>query len=140
MHYPLLKGFLGSKKFLIIYVIAGIFGNAASFAFSSGRSVGASGAIFGMLGALLYFGIEKPQQFKMFFKQGVIFSLLVNIAYGLSNPIIDNYAHLGGLLGGFLVAGSTRIENFSQNLRTSAWYIFSALAILIVLLKIGFGG
>lgn len=95
----------GYSRFFLIYFAAGIFGNIASFMFSTNPGVGASGAIFGLMGAMLYFGLEKPAQFKAYFSVGIITSIAINLFYGFSRSGIDNFAHLGGLVGGFLAAG-----------------------------------
>jgi rhomboid protease GluP len=95
----------GSLKFVFVYIIAGIMGNIASFALSQYTSVGASGALMGMLGALLYYGLENPTQFKRYFGYNVIANIVIMVIFGLSNPRIDNYAHFGGLTGGFLASG-----------------------------------
>ena len=92
----------GSSKFLFIYLIAGIFGSLGSFLFSKAISAGASGAIFGLMGAYLYFGIRKPAIFSARYGMNLITLLIINIVFGLTNANIDNYAHMGGLIGGFL--------------------------------------
>jgi rhomboid protease GluP len=99
------EGMYGSLKFVFVYIIAGIMGNIASFALSQYTSVGASGALMGMLGALLYYGLENPTQFKRYFGYNVIANIVIMVIFGLSNPRIDNYAHFGGLTGGFLASG-----------------------------------
>ena len=102
---PLVEKIFGHVKFIIIYFTAGIIGNIASFAFSIIPGVGASGAIFGMLGAIVYYGFEKPEAYKRYFGKDILMTIAINIAYGFSSERIDNFAHLGGLLGGFLAAG-----------------------------------
>ncbi|SHJ85720.1 Tetratricopeptide repeat-containing protein [Geosporobacter subterraneus DSM 17957] len=91
----------GSIKFLIIYLIAGIFGSLGSFLFSSALSAGASGAIFGLMGAYLYFGLRKPAIFSARYGMNLVTLLIINIVFGLVNANIDNFAHMGGLIGGF---------------------------------------
>ena len=100
----------GRFRFTIIYFLAGICGNIASFMFSLSPGVGASGAIFGLLGALAYYGVENPVIFKKYFGYNLVATLVINIVYGFSNVGIDNFAHLGGLAGGFLVAGAVQLE------------------------------
>lgn len=95
----------GHGKFIAIYFISGFIGCIASFAFSTNASVGASGAIFGLLGAMLYFAMKRPSLLKSSFGANLVTTLLINIGYGIMNKQIDNYAHLGGLLGGFLTTG-----------------------------------
>lgn len=94
----------GSFKFFIIYMIAGIFGSLSSFLFSSAVSAGASGAIFGLMGAYLYFGMQKPSIFSARYGLNMVSLILINIVFGLTNSNIDNFAHIGGLIGGFLAS------------------------------------
>jgi rhomboid protease GluP len=96
---------LGHKKFLIIYFIAGIYGNLFSFSFSNNNSVGASGAIFGLMGVLIFYGISNEDFFKTSLGSNILLLLFFNIFYGLLNTRIDNYAHMGGLVSGYLVMG-----------------------------------
>lgn len=96
----------GHFRFTLVYFIAGIIGNIASFACLASPGVGASGAIFGLLGAMLYFGIEKPALFKNYFGSSIVTIIIANLAYGFSNSGIDNFAHIGGLIGGFLASGA----------------------------------
>jgi rhomboid protease GluP len=101
----------GHYKFLFVYIAAGIMGNIASFAFSPHPAVGASGAIFGLLGAILYYGVENPKVYKKYFGYNVITTIVLNVIIGFSLAgIIDNFAHLGGLAGGFLTAGIVRVK------------------------------
>lgn len=101
---PEVERMYGRLKFIFIYLLAGIMGNVASFAFSPGISVGASGAIFGLLGALLYLGQRFRKVISSNYVVSIIAMILFNVIYGFSQPNIDNYAHLGGLAGGYLAA------------------------------------
>jgi rhomboid protease GluP len=95
----------GHVRFLFIYLFAGTTGFIASFLVSSTLSAGASGAIFGLLGALLYFSTINPKAFFQTMGINVIFVLVINLAFGFTATGIDNAGHLGGLAGGFLAAG-----------------------------------
>ncbi len=92
----------GVYRFIVIYGVAGICGSFFSFVFTQAVSAGASGAIFGMLGALLYFGGRRPGVFRKGFMANLVTILLINLFIGFSNPGIDNFAHLGGLAGGYI--------------------------------------
>lgn len=96
----------GKKKFLIIYFVSGLAGSVGSFIFSSGVSAGASGAIFGLIGANLYLLTLNKEVYKRVFGNSIIVLLGINIAYGISNPVIDDSAHIAGLIGGFLITWS----------------------------------
>jgi rhomboid protease GluP len=95
----------GNIRFLLIYLFAGITGFIASFIFSANLSAGASGAIFGCFGALLYFGVIFPKLFFRTMGMNLLIVLGINLAIGFSASGIDNAGHLGGLVGGFLAAG-----------------------------------
>ncbi|MDQ2997647.1 MAG: rhomboid family intramembrane serine protease [Chloroflexota bacterium] len=97
----------GTARFLAIYFIAGLAGSVASYALSPNRSVGASGAIFGLIGALAVFyhlsrellGSAARQQLG-----SLITVIMINLFIGFSSGgLIDNFAHLGGLAGGALL-------------------------------------
>lgn len=128
----------GRPRFLIIYFLAGIFGNIASFMFSLAPGVGASGAIFGLLGALAYYGVENPVIFKKYFGYSLVATLVINIAYGFSNVGIDNFAHLGGLTGGFLVAGVVQLEGRFELTRRRMLALFLTILLAACGLYYGF--
>ncbi|HZX45852.1 MAG TPA: rhomboid family intramembrane serine protease [Clostridia bacterium] len=94
----------GRYRFAVIYGAAGICGSVFSFLFTRAVSAGASGAIFGMLGAILYFARKRPGVFRKGFMANLLTILAINIFIGLSTPGIDNFAHMGGFLGGYTAA------------------------------------
>lgn len=96
----LTERWFGRRRFLMIYIISGIGGSLASFIFSPALSAGASGAIFGLLGALLHYSYKRPHLWKSGLGMNLVIIILVNFGFGLSQPGIDNFAHLGGLLTG----------------------------------------
>lgn len=128
----------GHGKFLVIYLLAGVFGNVISFMFSPNPGVGASGSIFGLLGALLYFGVENPRLFRGYFGHNIIVTILINIIYGFTQPGIDNFAHLGGLLGGFLSAGIVKLRGTSSKWLKRPVFIILTFIILTSSLVYGF--
>jgi len=99
-----MESFLGWWKYLIVYLFSALIGSLFSIIFNGMiPSVGASGAIFGLLGSLLYFGYHYRVYLGTVIKSQIIPILLINFAIGfLSNGRIDNYAHIGGLIGGVL--------------------------------------
>lgn len=129
----LVERLYGRGRFITSYLIAGILGNLCSFLFVPGPSVGASGAIFGLMGILLYFGLERPLQFKVYFGSSIITTILINLVYGFSSTGIDNFAHLGGLIGGFLAIG------ILSNVKKKRWY-FNKLLYVLVLSVLTVGG
>ncbi len=98
-----LEGFLGKWKFLVVYLGSGILGSLLSVVVHSSISAGASGAIFGLLGALLYFGYHYRLYLGTVLKTQVIPIIILNLLIGFLVPGIDNFCHIGGLVGGYLI-------------------------------------
>jgi membrane associated rhomboid family serine protease len=103
---PLVESYFGHWRFIAIYLIGGLFGSLASYAFSPAPSAGASGAIFALAGCLtVYFYMYREN----FGARGraILYNMLVvigiNLVFGLSQPGIDNWGHMGGLVGGILL-------------------------------------
>jgi rhomboid protease GluP len=101
----LFEVWLGPLALLLVYFISGIAGSLASALVTSGLSVGASGAIFGLLGALIGFLLKHRErltpQAKSLLMQLVGWAV-INVIFGFSVKGIDNAAHLGGCAAGFL--------------------------------------
>ncbi|MDM8526802.1 rhomboid family intramembrane serine protease [Anaerolineales bacterium HSG24] len=98
----------GADRYLVIYTLSGLFGSLTSFATNGINtfSVGASGAIFGIIGMnLAYFLIHRKQmgQFGRQRVSSILMIIGINIMFGLAMPNIDNMAHMGGLAAGFLM-------------------------------------
>ena len=98
-----LESFLGKWKFLLVYLGSGILGSLLSVVVHSSISAGASGAIFGLLGSLLYFGYHYRLYLGTVLKTQVIPIIILNLLIGFMVPGIDNFAHIGGLVGGYLL-------------------------------------
>ncbi len=102
---PAVESFFGSRRMLAFYLISGVGGVAMSMLFSAHASAGASGAIFGLLGALVAFLFRHRKVFgrrgMMQFRHLLLVALL-NLFLGLM-PGIDNWGHLGGIISGGLV-------------------------------------
>jgi rhomboid protease GluP len=105
----------GTGRFVAIYFVAGLSGSMLSYAFSPSPSVGASGAIFGLIGALAVFFYTANHILGDFGRsqlQGLIAILVINLVFGFSTPGIDNLGHIGGLLGG-AVAGWLLVPRYT---------------------------
>jgi rhomboid protease GluP len=97
----------GTLRFVGVYLLSGLAGSVLSYTFSPNPSVGASGAIFGLVGALIVFFYTTRQILGEFGRaqlQGLGAILLINLVFGFTTPGIDNLGHIGGLIGG-LIAG-----------------------------------
>ena len=105
---PLFENMFGSVRFLIIYLIAGVFGNLLSFAFGSPytASAGASTSLYGMLGLAIGLMVTyKNDEIVRSFGASFISVVVINIIYSLIAPGVGIYGHLGGFIAGFLLAG-----------------------------------
>ena len=97
---PVIENFFGKKKYLAIYFISGICASLLSFYMTPDISIGASGAIFGVLGACLVLAVKLKNRIGKEFMINVIAVIAINLFLGFSIAMIDNFGHIGGLLGG----------------------------------------
>jgi len=128
----------GSLRFGIVYVVAGITGNVASHLWRLGPiSVGASSSLFGILGAALVVLLLSRGRVPESWRRSMVFVLALviglNFLPGLDVPVIDNYAHLGGLLGGGLFGGLLYRTAFSGRLGSVLATVFGGLCVLVLL-------
>ena len=105
------EGYYGKKKFILIYLVSAITGSLLSISMSNTFSIGASGAIFGLLGSLLYFGYHYRVYFGSVLLRQIVPIIILNLFIGFTVPGIDNFAHIGGLVGGFLVSKAVGINS-----------------------------
>lgn len=106
-----IERFFGKKKFLIIYFGAGLLGTAASYFLMDGTSVGASGAIFGLMGANLYLYWRNPMVYKRIFGSDILILIGVNLILSFLSSNIDIAGHIGGLIGGFIIAFGVQLKH-----------------------------
>lgn len=97
---PLVEQLYGKVKYIIMYLATGITASLFSFFFSPHVSIGASGAIFGLLGIVLVFAIKQRKTIGKGFVRNVASVVVINLLIGFSLPGIDNFGHLGGLVSG----------------------------------------
>ncbi|WP_291635848.1 rhomboid family intramembrane serine protease [Clostridium sp.] len=101
---PMVERVYGKAKYIAVYFIAGICASIFSYIFSTSVSIGASGAIFGLLGAVLVYAIKSKGKTGNGFIKNILSVIFINIFIGVTIPGIDNFAHLGGLLGGMIIS------------------------------------
>ncbi|MFY4776336.1 rhomboid family intramembrane serine protease [Metabacillus sp. RGM 3146] len=128
----------GSFRFLFIYLFAGIAGSLASFAFNSEISAGASGAIFGCFGALLYLVVIDKQLFFRTIGPNIIVMILLNLVIGFSMSNVDNSGHIGGLIGGFLATMVVQLPGYRKYF-TRVTGVLAAVSLVIALFFYGSG-
>ncbi|ERI95650.1 peptidase, S54 family [Clostridiales bacterium oral taxon 876 str. F0540] len=100
---PLVERLYGKTKYIVIYFASGILSSIFSYMFSDNVSVGASGAIFGLLGTTLVFAVKKRKNIGKDFLRNIASVIIVNLIIGFTMSNIDNFGHLGGLVGGIII-------------------------------------
>jgi rhomboid protease GluP len=129
----------GSARFVLLYVVTGVAGVAASYFYHPmAISAGASGAIFGLFGVLLVFGLRYRSTLPPFFARavgtGVLPVIVINLIIGFSIPAIDNSAHVGGLIAGAILAAIIPYEK-PDTRRPPVFAVAQALSILLVVVS-----
>ena len=102
---PQIEILFGRAKYIIIYLLSAIGGSLLSYKFSpSSLSIGASGAIFGLFGAMVVFVLKYKDRIPKKVLNNLFGVIILNLLIGFNLQGIDNFAHIGGLLVGALVA------------------------------------
>lgn len=134
-----LEHIFGHWRFLLLYVFSALAGNAASFAFNTSVSAGASTALFGLFGSTLVLGKLFPSNMQI----GAMaknFSLLIvlNLVFGLMSPGIDMAGHVGGLIGGYLLTYAISAPRAWGNKKQQITYAFIYVGVVLVFILIGY--
>jgi membrane associated rhomboid family serine protease len=155
---PIVEKLYGSSKFVVLWLVTGLAGSVASyftvrpsmqigtiasfiFRNTDMPSVGASGALFGLIGVLVVFGIkyrhELPDGFKRSFGTGLFPIILINLGIGFwGRSFIENSAHLGGLISGI---GLALVIDYQRANRSTTWdgiwRVLQGLALAVVVVS-----
>ena len=122
------------KKYLIIYLLSGIAGSILSLAFNHNTvCAGASGAIFGLLGALLYFGYYYRAYLGASVTRSILPVVIINLIIGFASTGIDNAAHIGGLVGGILIAMAVGVPDKSNKISRINGIILSIIYFIFII-------
>jgi rhomboid protease GluP len=142
-----LERYFGHGRFLLLYILGAFAGNVASFLFTEANSLGASTAVFGLLGAEGIFLIQNRKVFPGQFRGAIgniIFIAAINLFIIGSLPGIDNWGHIGGLLGGLMFTSFAgpkwEVEGIYPALRLVDKRPFGALLIGAAMVVLIFGG
>ena len=128
-----LESFLGKGKDLAVYLLSGLAGSVLSIFMSSGFSVGASGAIFGLMGSLLYFGYHYRVYLDSVIKSQIIPLIIINLLIGFFASGIDIWAHIGGLIGGVLATMAVGVKYKSTNFeKINGWILYLIYIVVII--------
>ncbi len=125
----ILERALGKIKYLILYFTAGIGGCVLSYlemmhSEEYAVAAGASGSIFGIIGALAWILILHKGRYETLTGKGMIMMVLLSLYYGASTGDVDNWGHIGGFIMGFLISiifyrrNTKEIDFDEQNLYT----------------------
>lgn len=129
-----MESFLGKAKYIAVYLFSAFIGSLFSIIFSNYASIGASGAIFGLLGSLLYFGYHYRVYLGTVLKNQIIPIIVINLAIGfLLSDHIDNFAHIGGLVGGVLMTMAVGVKYKSTKSEQINGCIVSLLLVIFLL-------
>ena len=130
-----IENFYGKVKYIIIYLGSAIFGSLLSICFHDGISAGASGAIFGLLGAMLYFGYHYRLYLGNVLQSQIIPIIILNLFLGFITPGIDNACHVGGLISGIFLAMACGI-NKDRKMEKINGVILSIIFLIFILFLI----
>ena len=100
---PLIEKKYGKLKYIGIYFVSGILSSIFSYVLSTSVSIGASGAIFGLFGATLIYAMKNRDKVGKDFLRSIASVIVANLILGFSIANIDNFGHVGGLVGGSLL-------------------------------------
>ncbi len=129
---PVLESVLGRLRFLTLYVGSGLAGAGASLAFNHTQlGVGASGAIFGLLGALVAFFYRRRDVGGRAPLRNLLVILALNLFIGARAASVDNFAHVGGFLGGLAAMALLEVAPRGRD-STSRALQYGALALPFV--------
>lgn len=129
-----IENYFGRIKYLIIYLFSGLMGALFSMTFGGNvASIGASGAIFGLMGALLYFGYHYRVYLGNVLKTQLIPLIVFNLFLGFILSGVDNFAHIGGLIGGVLITKSLGVKDKSSTSdKVNGWILTTIFTAVII--------
>ena len=136
---PFLEKLLGWPRFVVLYVVAGLAGTVLGTIFGDAVSVGASGSLFGLLGAAAVLGFRDlglPTELVTQLRKGALINLGLNVVASL-RPNVDWLAHLGGFLAGVLLLLLAIRPQLTDDQHSVADRIFTALAVLLLIALLG---
>jgi rhomboid protease GluP len=100
---PTIEELYGSARFLFVFIVTGISGYILSFVTGHPNSVGASGSLLGLVGLLLALTTGRQNMAMRMLRSQLLYWLAYIVVLGILMPGIDNYAHVGGFVAGFLL-------------------------------------
>ncbi len=132
-----IERFYGRSKFIVIYLVGGLIGSLASYVFTTNNAVGASGAIFGLMGANLYLLKLNPAVYKRLYGMDFVLLIAFNLVIGIIRPNIDMAGHVGGLIGGYVLAVSLGLS-YEKWFTAKKWF-YPVIALLLIVGQAAYG-
>jgi membrane associated rhomboid family serine protease len=128
----------GSSRFVLIYLVSGIAGSIASYVFNAEAvSAGASGAIFGLFGTMGTFAFryrkEIPASIRRDITRRIIPVIAINLIFGFSVSVVDNAAHIGGLLSGVVLALIVPYKRPTETSTSIVWRALQIISLVIIM-------
>jgi membrane associated rhomboid family serine protease len=128
----------GSARFVVLYLVTGVIGSLASFFFNPhATSAGASGSIFGLFGVMATFAFryrkEIPPMLSREIRRRVLPIIAINLVFGFSVRIVDNAAHIGGLLSGVVLALIIPYKRPTERNTPRVWVVLQIISLLLML-------
>ena len=124
--------FLGKLKYSFVYIISALCGSLMSIVFHETVSAGASGAIFGLLGSMLYFGYNYRVFLGNVLRSQIIPLIILNLVIGFFIPGVDVAAHVGGLLGGIIATQAVGLKHKTSTFEKVNGYIILIIYMLFL--------
>jgi rhomboid protease GluP len=123
--------FYGTSRMLVIYFVSTVTGFLASMFWNPGLSVGASAALLGLIGAMIAFGVTQRSTLGSAIRSMYVRWLIYVLIFGLMFPMVDNAAHMGGLVGGFAVGYLAGTPRLVRDRREDFWRYASYACVAI---------
>lgn len=130
----------GSARFVILYIVTGIVASMASYYFNpAATSAGASGSIFGLFGVMATFAFkyrkELPEFLSKDIKRRIIPVILINLGFGFAVRIVDNSAHIGGLVSGIVLAFMIPYQRPDERKTAGVWRAIQIICLAATLIS-----
>ncbi|MFL6215048.1 MAG: rhomboid family intramembrane serine protease [Blastocatellia bacterium] len=130
----------GSARFVALYLLTGLAGSLASYTFNpNAQSAGASGAIFGLFGVMAAFAFryrkELPQRLARDIRRRILPVIAINLIFGFSVSIVDNAAHIGGLLAGVVLALIVPYKRPTERGTSLIWRTLQVICLAVMLIS-----
>jgi len=130
----------GSARFVVLYLVTGVIGSAGSYVFNpQATSAGASGAIFGLFGVMATFAFkyrrEIPKRLSQEIRRRVLPIIAINLVFGFSVRIVDNAAHVGGLLAGIALALAVPYMRPTERITPLLWRALQMVCLVVILIS-----